>query len=414
MYYFFSKSANCYTAVMHIGMHSYLEKSYFCAPQEKKLVRPVYITRLSKYLPNDPVTNDQMENILGLVNGKPSRARLLVLRKNGIKTRYYAIKNGKKTHSNAQLAAIAVKSLFDDKLPISKLQLLAAGTGSPEQLLPSHAAMVHGELGNGSIELFSVSGSCCSSMQAFKYAYMAVAVALADTAVSCGSERVSSWLLASRFQAEADSWKDLDKNPIIAFEKDFLRWMLSDGAGAALIQDKPNEAGLSLKIEWMEITSFANELDTCMYSGAIRNEDGSLTGWNDLPVSDWASKGIFSLTQDTRMLGDNIISKGGDFLKILMERYKITAADVDYYLPHMSSEYFKNEMMEYLKQSGMELPEEKWFYNLTRVGNVGSASAFLMLEELFHSGRLKKGQKILVMVPESARFTYVYLYLTVV
>ena len=37
-----------------------------------------------------------------------------------------------------------------------------------------------------------------------------------------------------------------------------------------------------------------------------------------------------------------------------------------------------------------------------------------MLEELFHSGRLEKGKRILVMVPESARFTYAYMYLTVV
>jgi len=57
---------------------------------------------------------------------------------------------------------------------------------------------------------------------------------------------------------------------------------------------------------------------------------------------------------------------------------------------------------------------EKWFYNLTKVGNVGSASPLLMLEELLHSGKLKKGERILVMVPESARFSYAYLYLTVV
>jgi 3-oxoacyl-[acyl-carrier-protein] synthase-3 len=163
-------------------------------------VRPVYITRLSKYLPNDPVSNDEMENILGFINGRPSRARLLVLRNNGIKTRYYALKDGHKTHSNSQLAAIAIKGLFDDKLPISKLQVLATGTTSPEQILPSHASMVHGELGVGNIEIMGAAGSCASSMQAFKYAYMSIAGGMADTAVSCGSERLSAWLMASRYQ----------------------------------------------------------------------------------------------------------------------------------------------------------------------------------------------------------------------
>ena len=355
-----------------------------------------------------------MEGILGMVNGKPSRARAIVLRNNGIKTRYYAIKNGEKTHSNAGLAAIAVKGLFDEYLPISRLQVLAAGTSSPQQILPSHSSMVHHELGTGNIEIVSPSGSCCSSVLALKYAYMTVACGFADVAAACGSELFSSWMLASRFQPEADTWEQIDKNPHLAFEKDFLRWMLSDGAAAALVQDTPNEKGISLKIEWLEVTSYANELDACMYSGAVKNEDGTLTGWTDIAPTEWVADSVFALKQDTRLLGQHIIKKGGDFLGFLMGKRGITTADVDYYLPHMSSEYFKAEMMEYMKGIGMDIPAEKWFYNLTRVGNVGSASPFLMLEELFHSGRLKKGDRLLVMVPESARFLYAYLYLTVV
>lgn len=349
-----------------------------------------------------------------MVNGKPSRARLLVLRNNGIKSRHYAIKDGKKTHSNVEMTAIAIKQLFDADVPASRLQLLATGTTSPEQVLPSHAAMVHGELGVGALEIFSASGSCCSSVQALKYAYMAIGAGLVDMAVASGSERFSALLHASRYQQEADTWKDIDKNPYIAFEKDFLRWMLSDGAAAALLQSEPAANGLSLKIEWLETTSYANELETCMYSGAIKNDDGSLTGWNEMAAAEWGAQSVFALKQDTRLLGDNIISKGGEFLRILMKKKGITADDVDHYLPHMSSEYFKNEMINYLKQIGMEIPFEKWFYNLTRVGNVGSASPYLMLEELFNSGRVKKGDRILVMVPESARFTYAYLYLTAV
>ena len=134
-------------------------------------MKPVYITRLSKFLPNEPIGNDDMEKILGMVNNKPSRARSIVLRNNGIKTRYYAVKDGMRTHTNAQLAANAVKALFDEKLPIDKLELLTAGSTSPEQMLPSHAAMVHGELGmSHRVEIISSSGACCSSIQGMKYA----------------------------------------------------------------------------------------------------------------------------------------------------------------------------------------------------------------------------------------------------
>lgn len=355
-----------------------------------------------------------MEQVLGMVNGKPSKARSIVLRNNGIKTRYYAFRDGKSTHSNTQLAALAVQQLFDEQLPIEKLQLLTCGTTSPDQLLPSHAAMVHGELGIHPVEIISSTGACCSSVQGMKYAYMAVASGMTDIAASVGSEKLSNWMHASRFQAEAENLQQLEENPYIAFEKDFLRWMLSDGAAAALIQNEPNPEGISIRINWMDIISYANELETCMYAGSIKNGDASLTSWNDLDVCTWTDRSVFSLKQDTRLLGDNIVPRGGIYLEQLMKKYNLSGDQVDYYLPHMSSEFFKKQIHEHHQRIGMDLPEEKWFYNLPKVGNVGSASPFLMLEELFHSGRLQKGQHILMMVPESARFSYAYVYMTVV
>lgn len=377
-------------------------------------MNPVYITRLAKFLPNDPVSNSEMEAVLGMVAGKPSRARSIVLRNNGIKTRYYAFKDGKPTHTNAQLAANAIKGLFDDQQPIETLQLLAAGTSSPEQVLPSHAAMVHGELGVKPIEIVSMSGACASSMQAMKYAYMAVASNMVETAVAAGSERISSWTQASRYQPEADTWQEIDSNPHLAFEKDFLRWMLSDGAGAALLQNAPNKDAISLRIEWLEIISYANELESCMYAGAIKNEDTSLTSYNDMEATAWDAQSVFAYKQDTRLLGEHIVPRGGMFLNKLVTKHGLKGANIDYYLPHMSSEFFKAQIHDWHEKLGMDIPLEKWFYNLPRVGNVGSASPYLMLEELFHSGRLKRGERILVMVPESARFTYAYMYLTVV
>ena len=379
-------------------------------------MRPVYITRLSKYLPNDPVGNDEMEEVLGMVNGRPSKARSIVLRNNGIKTRYYAFRNGVSTHTNVEMAANAINALFDEEIPIEKMEILAVGTSSPEQVIPSHASMVHGALTNaGRVELISASGTCVSSMQALKYAYMAIAAGMADTAVGCGSEKMSTWMHASRFEPEAENIAKLEENGYIAFEKDFLRWMLSDGAAAALVQSEPNKDGLSYRIEWLETTSFANELETCMYAGATKDpETAALTGWNDRSIEDWSNESIFSVKQDTRLLGEHIVPKGGVFLKELMEKHGLTSDMVDYYLPHMSSEFFKHQIYKHHAALGMDIPFDKWFYNLPKVGNVGSASAYFMLEELMNSGKAKKGDRILVMVPESARFSYAYIYLTVV
>lgn len=378
-------------------------------------MRPVYITRLSKFLPNDPVSNDEMEKVLGVVNGKPSKARSIVLRNNGIKTRYYALRDGKSTHTNVEICANAIRGLFDEKLPLESIDILAVGTSSPEQVIPSHGSMVHGALGiKKGVELISAMGTCCSSIQALKYAQMAIASGMAENAAGCGSEKMSTWMHASRFEPEAENLSKLEENGYIAFEKDFLRWMLSDGAAAVLLQAKPNEDKLSFKIEWLETVSYANELDTCMYAGAIKNENGMLTGWNDLPIDEWTNRSVFSVKQDTKMLAEHIVKKGGDFLQELMQKHNLTADMIDYFLPHMSSEFFKKPIKENLESIGLGIADDKWFYNLPKVGNVGSASAFMMLEELMNTHKVKKGDRILVMVPESARFSYAYMYLTVV
>jgi 3-oxoacyl-[acyl-carrier-protein] synthase III len=62
---------------------------------------------------------------------------------------------------------------------------------------------------------------------------------------------------------------------------------------------------------------------------------------------------------------------------------------------------------------GFDLPFEKWFTNLMYKGNTGAASFPIMLEELDHSGKLWPGQRILCAVPESARFTFAAIHLTV-
>jgi 3-oxoacyl-[acyl-carrier-protein] synthase-3 len=273
--------------------------------------------------------------------------------------------------------------------------------------------MVHGVLKCQPIELISATGACAAGMQAFKYAWMSIKCGNTTNAASSGSEKLSSWMHANKFEPETENLKLLDENPIIAFEKDFLRWMLSDGACAALFQDKPNEDGLSLRVDWVEIASYANELETCMYAGSIKNEDGSITGWSVLKPEQWTKQSVFSFKQDTRLLGANIVPSGAKMWKELVERYNINIDKLDFFLPHLSSEFFRSKIDEEITRLGVPIPQEKWFTNLTSVGNIGSASIFMMVEELMNSGKLQKGQKILLMVPESARFTYAYCLLTV-
>jgi len=376
----------------------------------------VFITRIANFLPNDPVPNSDMELYLGKINGKPSKSKGVVLRNNGITSRYYAKdKNGNTTHSNAKLASLAIKKLFETAPEeMLDVDLLSCGTSSPDQLLPSHGVMVHGcTKGFGNIEVTSNAGACCSGMHAFKFAYLAIKAGDAEKAVCSGSERVSGSLASDVFEEEAKMLDAFDSNPYIAFEKDFLRWMLSDGAGAFLLSNKKNIDSLSLRVDWIELASFAHQKEACMYMGADKLENGDLKSYNDFASAEIMQKSILSIKQDTRLLGENIVELGFTELKNILVKRSMTVDQIDYLLPHMSSYFFQDKIYAMLEKNGISIPYEKWFTNLKTKGNVGSGSIYIMLEELFNGGTLKVGQKILLAVPESARFSYAFCMLTV-
>ncbi|RZJ35248.1 MAG: hypothetical protein EOO51_06330 [Flavobacterium sp.] len=342
----------------------------------------VYITKTGKFLPNEPISNDEMESYLGMINEAASKARRLVLRNNKIVSRYYAIdKNGNSTHSNAELTRNAVEKLFDGHFASKDMQLLSCGTATPDSFLPSHAAMVHGLLKNHSVELNSSTGICCAGMNSLKYGFLSVRSGNTENAVCTGSEKVSTW-------------------------------MLSDGAGAMLLENKPS-GDVSLKIEWMESFSYAHELEACMYAGGDKIADGTIKSWSEYRPEEWITESIFSIKQDVKLLDEHILVKGAESMSAALAKHNVQSSEIDYFVPHVSSHYFVQGLRKALDEKGVGVPTENWFMNLSRVGNVGSASIYLALEELMNSGRLQKGQKILLSVPESGRFSYAYAYLTV-
>ena len=381
-------------------------------------MKNVYINKIAAFFPNEPVNNDDMEKVLGMVDDKPSMVKRVVLRSNGIKTRYYAIdsKTKKTTHSNAQLAAKALFELAKNGFDNDKAELLVCGTTTPDQLLPNHALMVHGESNLKPIEVVSIAGICLSGLMALKYAYTSIKSGEVSSAIATGSENISASMRGRNFEPEVKAKVEMVKrNKELTFEKDFLRWMLSDGAGAIGVSDKPNEDSLSLRIDKIFSRSYASQEETCMYSGCEKLKDGTIRGYREYLPEEWLSKSIFAVKQDVKLLNEKVIDLTVTKpLREMLEKQMFNPDEIDWFLPHYSSEYFREEVYESMKRAGFEIPKERWFTNLTKCGNTGSASIYIMLEELFNSGRLSIGEKILCYIPESGRFSSSFMLLEVV
>ena len=204
-------------------------------------------------------------------------------------------------------------------------------------------------------------------------------------------------------------------SPMVSFEGEFLKCMLSDGAGAVVLSHQPRGEGLSLRVDWVQSTSHAGEYPPCMYYGlANKNNYAAGDSWLDYPSFAIAEQhGLTQLRQDTRIL-PNIVKVGVEELLRLTASGQVDTEAIDHFLFHYSSHVFKGEALSAAAEAGVLIAEHKWFTNLYDKGNTGAASVFIMLDEALRGNRFKLGEKILLMVPESGRFMVSTAMLTVV
>jgi 3-oxoacyl-[acyl-carrier-protein] synthase-3 len=379
----------------------------------------IYINDIASFLPNAPIENDHIEDVLGRVDNIASRTKKRILNNNKIVTRHYALDplTGQSTHSNAELTAEAVRRLRPtaDFSPAG-IECLCCGTSSPDLLMPGHGLMVAGELCLPPCDVVTTAGICLAGMTALKYACMNVASGNVANAVATGSELASSFMRAGFFSPKGKIEADVKKKPVLGFDADFLRWMLSDGAGAAYVSGQKNRTGLCYRVEWIENRSYAGELATCMYAGGKKMDDGRVQGWRQLPSSlEAAAANYFAVRQDVKLLDEHIVSTAmARALPEIAAKRCLRPTDIHWYLPHYSSDYFRDKFYQGMKESGFEIPYEKWFTNLSVVGNIGSASIYLLMQGLMRSGKLLDGDKVLCFIPESGRFSHCFMLLSVV
>lgn len=383
------------------------------------MTRRAYINGWDVCLPNAPIENHQIEDVLGHMKSQSAAVKRRVLINNGIARRYYAIDpaTGEATHTNAQLTAEAITNLCRTSgFSAANIQCLSCGTSSADQIIPNHASMVHAEIGSPPCEIAYLSGVCCSGVSALKYGYLNVLSGACDNAIVTGSELASPSLRSSHFEPQIRlNTKDLADQPRLPFGNEFLRWMLSDGAGALLITPTPRPDGPSLRIDWIDIASFASESDVCMYFGLQKHADGRTSSYRTVDNEvELFRGGYLSLSQDIRVLKERLPQLMRAAFGRLLERHNLVAADLDWVLPHYSSQWFRQPLHDGLAELGFVVPFEKWFTNLSTKGNTGSAAMYIMIDELMSTGKAHRGQRILCIVPESARMMFGFVHLTVV
>ncbi|MBW4788958.1 beta-ketoacyl-ACP synthase III [Alcaligenes faecalis subsp. faecalis] len=368
----------------------------------------VVIHQAQWFMPGEPVDNTAMDNFIAPLNRISGRIKQRILAENGIQQRYYAIgEDGSTRWSNTAMAANAIRSCLEQAgLDMGDIGLLASGSSGGDLLMPGFANAIQGELAAPPLEVHSVHGICAAGVTALQTVAQGIELGAHRHGMAVASEMPSRLFRRSRF-ASQDYQADFDAH--------FLRWMLSDGAGAALLshQDQvlpTTQPGVRLRLRWIHQKSFSGDYPVCMQLGAARDSTRS-----HLDYDSWADAeqaGALSLRQDIRLLPHLFDIGIHEYVKLVRDGW-VDPERISHFLCHYSSEKFIPVVADLLEQAGLGIPAERWYSNLRWRGNTGAASILIMLAEFMRDRTLTPGEQILCYVPESGRFMTAYMLLEV-
>jgi len=364
----------------------------------------VYLESAGYFMPGEPVANEDMDRYIAPLNRLSGRIKQRILAENGIKQRYYAIDaDGNTRWTNAAQAAGAIRDcLRRQDRGLADVSLLACGSSGGDALMPGFANMIQGELAAPPMETLSVHGICAAGVSAVQAAAQGIELGAHRHALAVASEMPSRLFKRSRFAARG---YDAD------FDAHFLRWMLSDGAGALLLGQRgapvPGAStGVRLRLKWIHQRSFSGDYPVCMQLGLPA---GGGRGHLDYPSwGEAEAAGALALRQDIRLL-PHLFDIGVHEYAGLVRDGWVDPGRVDHFLCHYSSEKFIPVVEDLMDKAGLAIARERWFSNLAWRGNTGAASILIMLAEFLETRALEPGQQVFCYIPESGRFMTAYM-----
>jgi 3-oxoacyl-[acyl-carrier-protein] synthase-3 len=362
----------------------------------------VYITSTGAYFPGESVSNDRIDEYIAPLNGKSSRLKRRILADNGIEHRYYSTgPDGETRCSAARMAAEAIRACLENAgVTLEDIQMLCTGTAGGDATLPGFANMVQGELASPPMATSSHAGVCAAGLAALEHAAMALDGERVRRALVATSEVPSRLFKRSRF---ASRGYDVD------FDAHFLRWMLSDAAGAWLLEREPHGKH-PLKLLGVHLRSFGGDYPVCMQVGLAAKSARSYLDYESFAAAE--ADGAYALRQNIRLLPNLFDVAIHEYVRLTQSGW-IDPARVDHFLCHYSSQRFAPVVRDLLDKAGLTIPDQRWYSNLQWRGNTGAASIFAMLHDFLQDREVKPGERILCFVPESSRFTVGFVLLEV-
>jgi 3-oxoacyl-[acyl-carrier-protein] synthase-3 len=342
----------------------------------------VRVASTGSYLPGEPITNEDLERLVGPLPED-------ILEGIQVKRRHWMIdpETGEHTTTNSEMATAAVRdALASAELEPSDVELIVSSTASPEYHLPPMVTLVQDHLGISKCATTEIRSGCAGFVEAFDVARLYLERGTYKTAVVVGSESISP-LLAPVY---------LGKDPETIRMRDRMNpYNFGDGAGAVVLQVGDGDG-----IAGGAISSVGGDRAIAMQV---------IGGSTHAPIhKQLEAKRLVELKVDVVASGEvtpHVLTEG---LTDVLRASGVTADEIDVcVIPEGNAGY----MVEELKEAGLLTPEwlaleGKIFENLTEVGATGSAAVPLALDLAWKTGRVKQGDRVMILAIETSKWKY--------
>lgn len=305
------------------------------------------IVGLGAYAPERVLTNAELAKMVNTSDD-------WIVQRSGIRERRIVAPD----ETTSDLAVRAARQALEraNRTP-ADIDFIVLGTTSADMQFPSTANFVSHKLGCGRIGSVDVWAACTGSIYSLSVGAQYVQTGKYRRVLTIGAEalsRITDWT---------------DRSTCV---------LLADAAGAAVLEASDDGSGL---------------IDADLYSDAQHAELLYMpAGGARTPAS--------HETVDARL--HYVKMKGSELFKIavrmfvesattILERHGLKARDVDLFIPHQA-----NLRIIEAAAKRVDLPMERVFVNIDRYGNTGAASIYVALEEAVASGRLKRGDLVLL------------------
>ena len=313
-----------------------------------KALRPVKISGLATYVPPKVLSNADLEKMVETSNE-------WILQRTGIRERHI-VDDGVATSDLAKEAAIG--AMRQAGVSPDQIGFIVVGTTTPDTIFPSTACMLQDKIGARHAWGFDLGAACSGFTYALTTGMQMIATGAHDHVLVVGADVMSS---------------------IIDYTDRTTCVLFGDGAGAVVLsaaaEGEPH------------ILDFAHEIDgsggpaLCMPAGGSK-----------LPAShETVDKRLHYVKQDGATVFKFAVKKTEEICKRVLERNRLTGADLDLFVSHQA-----NRRIIAAAAERLGLPEEKVVINLEMYGNTTAATIPLALADAMRQKRLKKGSLVLL------------------